>query len=83
MTLVAEKIKKEALTLSASERASIAHELILSLDEPSDLCLDQKSENEIRRRVQMIKEGTAIGQPADQVFAEIEDKFRESCNDSK
>ena len=75
MTLGAEKVRKEALALSASERASIAHELILSLEEPSDLSLDQKSEAEIRRRVEMVKKGTAIGQSADQVFAEIEDKF--------
>ena len=75
MTLGAEKVRKEAMALSASERASIAHELILSLDEPSDLSLDQKSEAEIRRRVEMVKKGKAIGQPADQVFAEIEDKF--------
>lgn len=75
MTLLAENVKKEALKLLPNERASIAHELIVSLDEFSDDILDQEWEDEIQRRVQMIKEGKAKGQPAEEVFAEIEAKF--------
>ena len=61
--------------LSASERASLAHDLILSLDEPSDLELSPMQETEIQRRVQMVQEGTAKGRPADEVFAEIKAKY--------
>ncbi len=75
MTLLAENLKKEALKLSPSERARIAHELIVSLDELSDDILDKEWEAEIQRRVQMIKKGKAKGQPAEEVFAEIEAKF--------
>ena len=76
MTVLVEKIKREALALSASDRANIAHDLILSLDDTSGFELDQEYESEIRRRVQMVKEGKAIGQPADFVFAEIEARFK-------
>jgi len=76
MTMLAEKIKKEALALSASERARIAHDLILSLDDPAGLDLSQEQESEIRRRVQMVMEGEASGQPAEQVFAEIEARLK-------
>jgi len=41
--------------LSASERASIALKLILSLDDPSSLDIDQDQEFEIRRLVQKVK----------------------------
>ncbi len=75
MTLLAENIKKKALKLSSSERARIAHELIVSLDKSVDNILDQEWEAEIQRRVQMIKQGRAKGQPAEEVFAEIEAKF--------
>ena len=61
--------------LSASERASLAHDLILSLDEPSDLELSPVQETEIQRRVQMVQEGPAKGRPADEVFAEIKAKY--------
>jgi len=75
MTMLAEKIKRKALALSVSERANIAHELILSLDDPSNFELDEEQEYQIQRRVKMVKEGKAVGQPADQVFAEIESKL--------
>jgi len=73
--MLAEKIKRKALALSVSERANIAHELILSLDDPSNFELDEEQEYQIQRRVKMVKEGKAVGQPADQVFAEIESKL--------
>ena len=45
--------------MSASERASLAHDLILSLDSESDLDLGAETETEIVRRVAMVREGTA------------------------
>ena len=39
MSDTVEKLRAEALALSASERASLAHDLILSLEDPADLQL--------------------------------------------
>ncbi len=44
-----EKVRSEAMTLSASERARLAHELILSLDDPDDCELSPAQETEIQR----------------------------------
>ena len=44
-------IRAEALALSASERTSLAHDLILSLDDPENLQLGPEQEAEILRRV--------------------------------
>ncbi|MGA1529238.1 MAG: addiction module protein, partial [Kiritimatiellia bacterium] len=50
MTTV-EKVRSEIMMLSASERASLAHELILSLDDPTDYDLSPVQETEILRRL--------------------------------
>ena len=63
------------MALSASERASLAHDLILSLDDPADFELSAGQEAEIRRRVQTVREGTAAGRSADEVFAETRAKY--------
>lgn len=76
MTVLAKNVKKNALKLSPKERASIAHELIVSLDESFDDTLNLEWEAEIKRRVQMIKKGKVKGQPASEVFAEIEAKYK-------
>nr|VFK24336.1 MAG: putative addiction module component, TIGR02574 family [Candidatus Kentron sp. MB]VFK34299.1 MAG: putative addiction module component, TIGR02574 family [Candidatus Kentron sp. MB]VFK76638.1 MAG: putative addiction module component, TIGR02574 family [Candidatus Kentron sp. MB] len=70
MSTVAE-VRSEVMALSVSERASLAHELILSLDDPSDYDLSPAQETEIQRRLKMVREGTASGQPASDVFANI------------
>jgi putative addiction module component (TIGR02574 family) len=69
------KIHDQAMTLSASERAGLAHDLILSLDDPSDFELSPVHEAEIQRRLQMVREGTATGRSADEVFADIKAKY--------
>ena len=76
MSRTADQIRSDALSLSASasERASLAHDLILSLQDPADLVLSPEQETEIRRRVQMVREGKAAGRPADEIFAEIRAK---------
>ena len=70
-----DEIRNEVMALSASERASLAHELILSLDDPSDYELSAAQESEIQRRLQMVREGTASGRPAAEVFADIRAKY--------
>ena len=69
MTETADQIRSDAMSLSASERASLAHDLIRSLEGPADLVLSPKQENEIQRRVQTVRDGTAAGRPADPPFA--------------
>ncbi len=54
---------------------SLAHNLILSLDDPSDFELSPAYETEIQRRFQKVREGTATGRSADEVFADIKAKY--------
>jgi len=66
-----DKVRDDALALSPSERASLAHDLILSLDDPADYTLGPDQEAEIQRRVQMVRDGQAKGRPAEDVFGQI------------
>lgn len=68
-------VRDKAMSLSLSERASLVHDLILSLDDPSAFDLGPEQEAEIDRRVQMVREGTAKGRPAADVFHDIRAKF--------
>ena len=71
MSTTVEKVRNEALALSTSERASLAHDLILSLDRSVDDTFSSEQEAEIQRRVQMVREGQATGRPAEEVFAQL------------
>ena len=70
-----EKVRKNALTLSTAERASLIHDLILSLEEETSLDLAPEYEAEIKRRVKLVKEGKVTGQSAESVFLEVEKKI--------
>ena len=70
-----DEIRTSAMALSASERASLAHDLILSLDDPADFELSPQQEQEIQQRVQMVREGKATGRPAKEVFTEIRHSY--------
>ncbi|WP_414586454.1 addiction module protein [Scytonema sp. PCC 10023] len=80
MTETAEKLKLELSQLSAQERAEIAHFLIQSLDEDVD---NENFENdveaawnkELTKRLEDIHRGTGIGEPSNQVFSELRDKY--------
>jgi len=54
-----EKIRSEALNLSESERADLAHSLVASLDGASDHGVEKAWDAEIRRRLAEIDSGTA------------------------
>jgi len=71
MSTTVKKVRDEALALSTSERAGLAHDLILSLDNSADYALSTGQEAEIQRRVQAVREGQAKGRPAEEVFAAI------------
>lgn len=75
MTALAEDIRKKAMSLSASERAAIVHDLILSLDEPNSVKLHPDYETKIQKRIKSIENGTAKGIPAEEVYAKIEKKL--------
>ncbi len=71
-----EQLHSEVMGLSAGERARLAHDLILSLDSPSDFELSPEHEQEIHDRVQMVREGRAVGRPSEDVFADIKAKYK-------
>ena len=63
------------MALSASERASLAHDLIISREDPDACELSPDQEEEIRRRVRMVKKSKAVGRSAEEVLADIEAKL--------
>lgn len=63
------------MALPPSERAILAPELILSLDDPTEYDLSPAEEAEIQRRIEMVREKTASGRPAKDVFADIRAKY--------
>jgi len=54
-----EKLRSEALSLSESERAELAHSLVASLDGPADSDVEKAWDAEILRRLAEIDSGTA------------------------
>jgi len=66
------KIHKDAMTLPAIERATLAHDLILSLN---DTPVHDISQEEIERRVDLVNSGKASGRSAEDVFNNIRIKF--------
>jgi len=71
-----EQVREEAMALSASERASLAHDLLMSLEDPGAYELSAEQEAEIQRRVRRIAAGEATGRPADEVFTDIEARLK-------
>jgi putative addiction module component (TIGR02574 family) len=71
MTAVAEKLRKELTKLNDAERGELAHFLIQSLDPASDEDAETAWDVELERRADEIRNGQAIGVPADKVFSEI------------
>ena len=75
MTETAEKLKIELSQLSMQERAELAYFLIHSLDEDVDDNVESAWDAELTRRMQEIKSGTASGEPLNQVFTELREKY--------
>ena len=59
-----------------NDRAKLAHELIVSLDEHIDSDVNNAWEKEINRRVKEIKEGTAKGRSEEQIRSETKAKYQ-------
>lgn len=58
-TEILRKLRSEALLLSETERAELAHELVKSLDAPDDADVVDAWDNEIQRRLIEIDAETA------------------------
>ncbi len=74
MTARAEDLKTKLSELSASERAALAHFLIVSLDDAVDADAEAAWDEELERRAGEIRRGEADGESAEKVFSELRDK---------
>lgn len=76
MSDLLDKMTNEALSLPINDRAKLAHELIMSLDERIDSDVNNAWEAEISRRAQQIKDGTAKGRSVEEVLSEIRARYQ-------
>ena len=74
MTETAEGLKSQLALLPPPDRAELAHFLIHSLDEGSDPDAESAWESELAQRMQEINAGTASGEPAEHVLAQLRAK---------
>ncbi len=74
MSLTAEQIESEALSLPTDARARIARALIESLDEDAEV--ERAWQEEVQRRLDDLRSGRVEGIPAEEVFAEIDALLR-------
>ena len=65
MSIRAQELIREALTLSPNERADVAAELLASLDEPADDVAEVEKAwaVEIERRARRVLSGESAGEP--------------------
>lgn len=75
MSLLLQEVANRALNLPPEERAELAHELIVSLDDVIDKEVETAWDAEIERRVKEIKSSKAKGRPAEDILAEIRAKY--------
>jgi len=74
MTEAVEQLKSQALSLSVPERADLAHFLLTSL-EAEEEGVQEAWQAEIDRRVAEIRNGSAVGRSADEVLAELRERY--------
>jgi putative addiction module component (TIGR02574 family) len=74
MTEAVEQLKSQASTLSVPERAELAYFLLSSL-EPEDEEAQEAWRAEIGRRVAEIRGRCAVGRPAEDVLAELRERY--------
>ena len=79
MSLTLERIRDEALRLSAQERARLARELISSLDEleaEDEAAVEAAWREEVRRRLEQYRRGEIGIEEGDAVMEEVRARFR-------
>lgn len=69
-----DELKREAMRLAPTERADLARQLLVSLDELSESEVERLWLEEAERRRHDIESGTAKLIPADEVFARLRAK---------
>jgi putative addiction module component (TIGR02574 family) len=74
--MTVDEILREALRLNAADRASMAHELLNSLESLSEAEAEQLWIEEALRRSAEIDAGTANTIPADEVIAEARARLK-------
>lgn len=67
MTEKSQVVLKEALKLTANERAEVAEQLIASLDEAADTDVEQAWQEEVQRRLQQLERGEVKAIPWEEV----------------
>ncbi len=77
MAVTIEQIKHDALTLPETERASLAHALLRSLESPADEGVEEAWDAEIARRLERVRKGAAHGGPAEEVFRDLRARRQE------
>ena len=70
------KLIEQALGLSERDRAELAHRLLQSFEESKEEGVEDAWETEIAKRVEEVRNGTAIGRPAEDVFREIRARYQ-------
>ena len=70
-----EALKTQLRTFPGRDRAELAHFLIDSLEPEADDEAEAAWDQELARRVADIRAGRVVGKPADQVFAELRERF--------
>ena len=75
MSETAEKLREELAQLPVKDRAELAYFLIHSLDDETDPDAEAAWDAELHRRLEEIKSGTAVGEPAEQVLDELRAKY--------
>lgn len=75
MSVTLESLKSQLGVLPSRDRAELAQFLIDSLEPGSDVDAETAWEAELARRVADIRAGRVTGKPADQVFAELRERF--------
>ncbi|MBI5601797.1 MAG: addiction module protein [Deltaproteobacteria bacterium] len=68
MSKKSDEILSTAMELTLEERAQLAGKLLLSLDEPLDIEVEQLWVEEAERRLKEFRDGKIKGIPADEVF---------------
>jgi putative addiction module component (TIGR02574 family) len=74
MTEIAKKLKEEILRLPSRDRAELAYCLIRSLDE-DDVDIQTAWEAELEQRWQEMESGKVVGEPVEDVFAELRKRY--------
>ena len=76
MPATAKQLTEQALGLPESDRAELAHRLLLSLEEIEEEGVTEAWEGEIAKRIERLKNGTAKGRPAEDVLRDLRARLR-------